>query len=111
MTRSIFASGIRGLLVAGVIGGAAITGLGSAQAAPDTGSSAVITAAGDCQAYWPSPYTVCGQIRDLYNTLGGPSSTLSVPAAAQVTNPDGSRYSTFIGGTIHWSPATGAYVG
>ncbi len=111
MTRSTTAATtIRGLVVAGMLGAAAVTGIGASHAepAPATGSSAVITAAADCQSYWPSPYTVCGEIRALYNSLGGPSSSLSFPSGPEVTNPDGSTYSTFLNGTIHWSAATGA---
>lgn len=110
MARLITTTGIRTLVLAGIIGSASITGLATAQAAPDSGSSAVIGVASDCQAYWPSPYQVCGEIRDLYNTLGGPGGSLSFPKSAEVTNPDGSKYSTFFNGTIAWSQATGAYV-
>ncbi|WP_254900759.1 hypothetical protein [Rhodococcus sp. 1168] len=102
MIRSTLTAGIRGLLVAGVVGGSALAAMATAQAAPDTGSSTVITVAADCQSYWPSPYQVCGEIKDLYNSLGAAQSALSFPTAAEVTNPDGSKYSTFLGGTIYW---------
>ncbi|WP_084727270.1 LGFP repeat-containing protein [Rhodococcoides yunnanense] len=115
MPRSVFRHAVRTLVVAGTLGGAALTGLGSAQAeptpAPAFGSAAVVPAAADCQTFWPSVHKVCGEIRDLYVSLGGPTSALSFPAGPEVTNPDGSKYSTFLGGTIYWSPSTGAYVG
>ena len=63
-----------------------------------------------CQSYWPSPYLVCGEIRDFYASLGGPSGALSFPKAAEVTNPDGSKQQAFINGTIAWTAATGAYI-
>ncbi|WP_080737919.1 LGFP repeat-containing protein [Rhodococcoides fascians] len=115
MNRSTtLTAGVRGLVVAGLLGAATFTGLGAAHAepapAPAAGSSAIISAAADCQAYWPSPYTVCGEIRDLYNSIGGPASSLSFPKGPEVTNPDGSKYSTFLNGTIAWSAATGAYI-
>lgn len=110
MNRSTFSAGIRSLIVASVVAGSATTALATAQAAPDTGSSSPTTVAADCQLYWPSPYKVCGEIKDLYNSLGATQSALSFPTAAEVANPDGSRYSTFLNGTIYWSPATGAYV-
>ncbi|MGV8872174.1 MAG: LGFP repeat-containing protein [Rhodococcus sp. (in: high G+C Gram-positive bacteria)] len=111
MVRRTLATSIRGVVVAGIIGGASIVGLATAQAAPDAGSTAAVTAAADCQTYWPTPYKVCGEIRDLYNSLGGPSSALSFPSGPEVTNPDGSKYSTFLNGTIQWSASAGAYVG
>lgn len=52
-----------------------------------------------------------GEIKDLYNSLGGTLSALSFPTVGEVTNPDGSKYSTFLNGIIYWSPDTGAYVG
>lgn len=111
MIRSTFTTGIRGLIVAGVVAGSAIAAMATAQAAPGTGSSSLTTVAVDCQLYWPSPYQVCGEIKDLYNSLGATQSALSFLKTAEVTNPDGSKFSTFINGTIYWSPATGAYVG
>jgi hypothetical protein len=115
MGSTTFAAGLRSLVVAGLLGGAALTGTATAHAepepAPAAGSSATIPAAADCQLFWPSPYQVCGDIRDLYVSLGGVQSTLSFPSGPEVTNPDGSKYSTFVNGTIYWSAATGAYVG
>ncbi|MFI8664140.1 LGFP repeat-containing protein [Rhodococcus qingshengii] len=62
-----------------------------------------------CQIYWPSPNEVCGLIRDKYNLLGGPGSFLSFPRTNELTNPDGfGRRSEFLGGSIYWSPASGA---
>lgn len=110
MTRLHLSPAVRSIVVAGVIGSAAIAGISTAQAVPNSGSSTLVAAA-DCQTYWPTPYKVCGEIRDLYNSLGGPSSALSFPSGPEVTNPDGNKYSTFLNGTIRWSSSTGAYVG
>ncbi|MGW0020931.1 hypothetical protein ACWDUD_21640 [Rhodococcus sp. NPDC003382] len=63
-----------------------------------------------CQTYWPSPYSVCGDIRDKYNSLGGPASFLSFPTSGNIVNPGntGERV-TFLNGPIYWSAATGAH--
>lgn len=63
-----------------------------------------------CQVYWPSPYEVCGAIRDKYNALGGPGSFLSFPNSAELTNPGNTGKRTqFLNGPIYWSSATGAH--
>lgn len=63
-----------------------------------------------CQSYWPSPYQVCDEIKDLYTALGGPAGALGFPTSAQQPfGVDGLRQ-TFTGGAIVWTPATGAYV-
>ncbi|WP_378730443.1 LGFP repeat-containing protein [Nocardia brasiliensis] len=63
-----------------------------------------------CQVYWPSPYEVCGAIRDKYNELGGPNSFLSFPKSNELANPDGiGRRSEFVNGPIYWSPGGGAH--
>jgi len=81
----------------------ALTGGAVATAAP-----AEVTA--DCQIYWPSPFQVCDQIKDLYNSLGGAASPLGFPSsAAQAYGTDGLRQS-FTGGAIVWTPSTGAYI-
>ncbi|WP_240960068.1 hypothetical protein [Rhodococcus sp. HNM0563] len=80
-----------------------LTGGGVAAAAP-------VQPAADCQTYWPSPFQVCDQIKDLYNSLGGAASPLGFPSsAAQPYGTDGLRQ-TFTGGAIIWTPGTGAYV-
>ncbi|OZF08178.1 hypothetical protein CH299_28875 [Rhodococcus sp. 14-2686-1-2] len=63
-----------------------------------------------CQWYWPSPYQVCGAIRDKYNSLGGPGSFLSYPTSGNLVNPGntGERV-TFLNGPIYWSQAGGAH--
>ncbi|OZD06518.1 hypothetical protein CH275_09880 [Rhodococcus sp. 06-235-1A] len=67
-------------------------------------------AAAGCQTYWPSPYEVCGVIRDKYNSLGGPGSFLSFPNSPEYTNPDGyGKRTQFLNGPIYWSAATGAH--
>jgi LGFP repeat/Cysteine-rich secretory protein family len=45
-----------------------------------------------------------------YNALGGPSSFLGQPVTAETPTPDNSgRYRHYQGGSIYWSPATGAW--
>jgi len=71
-------------------------------------STARLTAG--CQVYWPSPYEVCGAIKDKYNSLGGPSSFLLWPTSAELTNPNNSGKRTqFLNGPIYWSAAGGAH--
>ena len=63
-----------------------------------------------CQVYWPSPYEVCGAIKDKYNSLGGPNSFLLWPTTNELVNPDGfGRRSVFQNGPIYWSSASGAH--
>lgn len=63
-----------------------------------------------CQVYWPSPYEVCGAIKDKYNSLGGPGSFLSFPNSTELTNPDGfGKRTQFLNGPIYWSGSTGAH--
>jgi hypothetical protein len=70
----------------------------------------VSRAAVGCQTYWPSPYEVCGVIRDKYNSLGGPASFLSFPYSPEYTSNDGvGKRSLFLNGPIYWSPAGGAH--
>ncbi len=70
----------------------------------------VSRAAAGCQIYWPSPYEVCGVIRDRYNSLGGPGSFLSFPTSGELTNPGNSgKRSQFLNGPIYWSASTGAH--
>ncbi|AWB84983.1 hypothetical protein C3E79_01105 [Corynebacterium liangguodongii] len=63
-----------------------------------------------CQVYWPSPFEVCGAIRELYDSIGGPRSFLTYPKSNELVNPDGvGRRSEFINGFIYWHPETGAH--
>ncbi|NLE81769.1 MAG: hypothetical protein GX610_19750, partial [Rhodococcus sp.] len=63
-----------------------------------------------CQVYWPSPYQVCGAIKDKYNSLGGPNSFLLWPTTNELVNPDGfGRRTHFQNGPIYWSAAGGAH--
>lgn len=63
-----------------------------------------------CQVYWPSPFEVCGAIRELYDSLGGPRSFLTFPKSNELTNPDGTgKRSEFVNGFIYWHPETGAH--
>lgn len=101
---------VRACVIAGIVTGATMSGLATAHATPAVPSIPTVSVAGACQSYWPTPYQVCGAIRDLYNSLGGPNSGLSFPTANEVTHPDGTKSQTFINGTIIWTAATGAYV-
>ncbi|MCS4255976.1 uncharacterized protein with LGFP repeats [Rhodococcus erythropolis] len=95
-------------LLAGLLGLG--TGTSLAQPLPPVAEAPISTNA-DCQTYWPSPYQVCGPIRDLYASLGGPTGALGFPKSAEVLDPDGiGKQSEFFGGNIRWTPATGAYV-
>lgn len=72
--------------------------------------SAPAQPAAECQTYWPWPFQVCDQIKDLYNSLGGAASPLGFPSSsAQPYGTDGLRQ-TFTGGAIIWTPGTGAYL-
>lgn len=63
-----------------------------------------------CQVFWPSPYTVCGEILTKYLSLGGPNGFLLLPKTNELTNPDGiGKRTEFINGPIYWHPATGAH--
>lgn len=69
---------------------------------------AIVTA--DCQVYFPSPFAVCGEIRNKYNAMGGPGSWLGLPKTEELQNPGATGYrSEFIHGSIYWSPTTGAH--
>ncbi|MEZ2190199.1 LGFP repeat-containing protein [Corynebacterium sp. CCM 9204] len=64
----------------------------------------------NCRTYWPSPYKVCGAIREKYDSLGGPSSFLTWPKSDELGVPDGvGRRNEFINGFIYWHPETGAH--
>ncbi|WP_324644742.1 polysaccharide deacetylase family protein [Pseudarthrobacter sp. LT1] len=63
--------------------------------------------------YW-SPATgaheVHGSIRGHYLELGGPAGFLGFPLTDETGTPDGvGRFNHFAGGSIYWSPATGAH--
>ena len=54
--------------------------------------------------------SVIGAIRDKWLALGGPSSFLGQPLTDELTTPDGvGRYNHFQGGSIYWTPNTGAH--
>lgn len=64
----------------------------------------------DCSVFWPAPFEVCGEIKDLYTKLGGPTSFLLFPKSNELTSPDGiGKRSEFINGFIYWHPETGAH--
>jgi len=85
-------------LLAGLLG----LGTGTSLAQPlSPFAAAPVSTSADCQSYWPSPYQVCGPIRDLYASLGGPTGVLGFPKSAEVLDPDGiGKQSEFFGGTI-----------
>ena len=63
--------------------------------------------------YW-SPatgaYDVRGSLRDTWSALGWELGPLGYPTTGERVAPDGvGRYNHFQGGSIYWSPATGAY--
>lgn len=73
-------------------------------------SSPTLNALPGCKVYWPSPYQVCGLIRELYDSIGGPQSFLTFPKSNELTNPDGvGKRTEFINGFIYWHPNTGAH--
>lgn len=52
---------------------------------------------------------VMGAIRDKWENLGGPTSFLGQPLTDELTTPDGvGRFNHFEGGSIYWTPSTGA---
>lgn len=64
--------------------------------------------------YWgdadTGAHTVCGAIRDKWVSLGGENSFLGYPVTDETTTPDGvGRYNLFQGGSIYWTPGTGAH--
>ncbi|WP_092261163.1 LGFP repeat-containing protein [Corynebacterium cystitidis] len=69
-----------------------------------------LNSAPGCKVYWPSPFEVCGAIRELYDSMGGPKSFLTFPKSNELTNPDGvGKRSEFVNGFIYWHPKTGAH--
>ncbi|MDH4658325.1 hypothetical protein J7S19_06855 [Corynebacterium pyruviciproducens] len=53
---------------------------------------------------------VTGAILDRWNTLGATGSMLGFPTRDEAKTPDGvGRFSEFEGGSVYWSPATGAW--
>ncbi len=47
--------------------------------------------------------------RDRYNNLGGAAGPLGLPLTDETGTPDGiGRFNHFQGGSIYWTPATGA---
>lgn len=105
-------AGLRTRIAAVCVIGAALTLTGAgqvmAQPAPTTPQA---TAAATCESFWPTRHQVCGEILDLYNFLGGPSSTLSYPQGPEAPAGDGIGIrQAFFGGTVYYSLATGAYV-
>lgn len=54
--------------------------------------------------------TVSGEIYQKYEEAGGQTSPLGLPREAEEEGPDGGKYQDFIGGTIAWSPDSGAHI-
>jgi hypothetical protein len=63
--------------------------------------------------YWTpntGAFEVHGPIRDKWSQLGWEKSILGYPTGDEATTPDGiGRYHSFQGGSIYWSPNTGAF--
>lgn len=55
-------------------------------------------------------HQVLGAILAKYQEMGGENSPLGCPKTDELTTPNGvGRYNTFVGGSIYWSPDTGAH--
>lgn len=64
----------------------------------------------NCRTYWPSPFKVCGKIREKYDAIGGPTSFLTWPRSDEMGVPDGvGRRNEFVNGFIYWHPTHGAH--
>lgn len=64
----------------------------------------------NCRTYWPSPFKVCGKIREKYDAMGGPTSFLTWPRSDELGVPDGQgRRNEFVNGFIYWHASTGAH--
>ncbi|AZA12550.1 alpha/beta hydrolase-fold protein [Corynebacterium choanae] len=65
------------------------------------------------QAFWSAEtgaHVLIGRIGARYNELGGPASWLGFPTTGELATPDGvGRYVHFTGGSIYWTPTTGAW--
>jgi LGFP repeat len=94
--------------------------LGGATSVVGTPVGAPYTAGSGCvQDYtrgliaWSSAtgaHEVHGAISTRYRALGGPGGFLRFPLTDERTPPDGvGRYSQFQGGSVYWSPSTGAH--
>jgi Ca2+-binding RTX toxin-like protein len=59
-----------------------------------------------CDQY--NGHAVCGAIREKYRALGGPGGTLGSPTNSTTPLRDGGSFNHFSGGSIYFSPATGA---
>jgi uncharacterized protein with LGFP repeats len=63
--------------------------------------------------YWTGSTGACliyGEIWKKYDSLGGPTSFLGIPITDELsTGSHGGRYNDFSGGSVYWSPATGAH--
>jgi uncharacterized protein with LGFP repeats len=58
----------------------------------------------------PPGFAVYGEIWKKWNSLGGEKGFLGVPLNDETGTPDGiGRYNHFQGGSIYWTPKTGAY--
>ncbi|WP_019635066.1 LGFP repeat-containing protein [Actinomadura atramentaria] len=60
--------------------------------------------------YCGRPYWVNGAIQAKYDELNGPNSPLGCPRSDEQTTPNGrGKFTTFDGGSIYWTPETGAH--
>lgn len=68
-----------------------------------------------CDIYWSGAtgaYEVYGAIRENYDSIGGPLSTLGFPTSNEVNVPGatGARMNTFKNGSIVWFPSGGTFI-
>lgn len=62
------------------------------------------------KTYTPRAFEVHGAIREKWKSMGWEKSFLGFPITDELTTPDGQgRYNHFEGGSIYWSPSTGAF--
>ncbi|MBY3555697.1 hypothetical protein HGI15_20200, partial [Modestobacter lapidis] len=66
-----------------------------------------VTYDGNCDLY--NFHTVCGVVRDKYYAAGGPNGPLGVPTT-NTTAIAGGEFNHFAGGSIYYSPGTGAHI-
>lgn len=54
--------------------------------------------------------TISGEVYTKYVAVGGENSPLGAPEEPQEAGPNGGEYQDFEGGTIYWSPDSGAHI-
>jgi hypothetical protein len=97
----------------------ALGGCGSLLGAPITSEQTTPDGAGRYTVfqhgsiYWTQAtgaFEVHGEIRDKWAALGWETGLLRYPISDEIHTPDGAgRYNVFEGGSVYWSPSTGAH--